>query len=358
MTRFRAALLSLLSFCLTHPAVSQTCSSATLASFGSVQITAVDQDATHIYFGDANGIVRRVAKAGGSAETLSTENNAIGGVAVDDSKVYYAVNRLSGSSSIAGATEIRSVPKSGGASVKLAGGLDLVSDVRIDATHVYYVVVGSQNGVGFFNAGGSAQRVAKAGGTPDVLASGLAGGSILMALDGNDVYFGEQGGAFGFPSGPHGVRRVSKSGGAVAHISEDQPVYELFVDANNVYTSSGFGAAIGVSDGVFRVSKSGGTSTQIVGPQSFTMLTGVDNGTVYVASDNNCGPSGWLGTVAANATGITNPTHIADNLACGVSYRVLFDGCAIYGAPRGSIARFCKPNCTASSSGRRRPSRP
>lgn len=335
-------------FCVADRADAQSCTGGSLVTIGgNTAINGNAQDVDFIYFGDATGALRRVPKAGGGATTIVTESGfSIAGVALDANNVYYAIGRLTSDrrAIVPGSGAVKSVAKSGGTPATLASGLNSLSDVKVDETHVYVSDVGSQNADGSFNTDGKLIRVPKAGGAVQTLAQNLTGGSVVFAMDATDVYFGENGGAFGFPAGPRGVRRVPKAGGAITSLTDAQPAYSIFLDGNTVYFSVGFGLTLGAG-GVYGVPKAGGPLTQYAADCFFTLLAGVADGLLYISCDNNCGPNGYLATIPISAP-MSAPTHIRDNLNCGAGYRVQIDGCAVYAFPRGSVERVCRTNCT------------
>lgn len=130
------------------------------------------------------GSVNRVG-AGGGALTLLAEAKAAGGVAVDDSHVFFGSKG-----------SVFRLPKAGGSAVSLAKSSS-VWEIEIDQTHAYWTDC----------QGGSVLAVPLAGGTPVTLASGYVCPSGL-AVDADHVYFTDRGNLNGTVTHDHAGRIV------------------------------------------------------------------------------------------------------------------------------------------------------
>ena len=308
----------------------------------------IAQDETHLYFADLTGLYR-IPKSGGEASLITPESINIGGIAVDGTHVYYSALRLASNGHFEpGSGVIRAVPKAGGSPVTLASGLNGPAEVRVDATHVYWNNLGTQQSGGSFNPDGSMARIAKSGGAVEVLVSGIYGTSPVFDMDDQFIYYGENGGAVGGPpSGPRGVRRIPKGGGAVFSITDSQPAYSIFLEGDTIFFSVGFGLAIG-QDAVYSVPAGGGPLTLYTAGGFFVSVVGVSDGLLYINYNNNCGPAGSLATIPVGSPGAA-PTLVKANLDCGPGYQVLFDACSVYFRTNSTLERVCKPQCSTTS---------
>lgn len=131
--------------------------------------TSLALDGDHVYFTvdgrrSSQGVVQRVAKAGGEVETLASQLDQPGSIAVDATDVFFIVARRDNQPS-----ELVRLPKAGGAQVVLAKALG--PGLALDATHVFFV---GKEGV---------YRVAKVGGEARRLAELPRGSGEDLALD-------------------------------------------------------------------------------------------------------------------------------------------------------------------------------
>jgi hypothetical protein len=151
------------------------------------------------------GGVFKVSKSGGAATPLWT-GSAVNEVALDDAYVYFATS-----------SGVHRIPKAGGTATQLSGGAGSF-DIAVDAGNVY--VTGSS----------SVQVVPKTGGAPTPLAGSVT--TRYVALDATYVYWGGSG-----PSGTGEVRKVAKSGGTaeLLYSGFTMDVRQLAVDAGFLY---------------------------------------------------------------------------------------------------------------------------
>jgi len=186
-------------------------------------------------------------------------------IAVDETSVYFITMDDAATGSI------YSVPKNGGTPKLLATKLAAPIDLALDATSVYWANLGTIIGDDIA-ADGSIERILKNGSGRQVLADKLSTPSSI-SIDDTDVYFSEVGLGIGNPSA--GVRRVSKSGGAVTSLVDGFPVFTVASnDADVIY--SGFRT----SAGLFRVPKLGGRP-QLLAEGVLGLTIVVRDGVVY-----------------------------------------------------------------------------
>jgi hypothetical protein len=162
-------------------------------------------------FANAENAVHRLSTGGGSVDTLTKVDQILSGeLAVDETSVYFTSEVDSA---------LLQVKKSSSAATvlaKVAGPKYLT----VDATHVYFVTLGG-------DSGGSVQRIAKSGGSPEILISGHAGLDSIV-VDAQSVYFRSNQGLFKLP----------KSGGAAQRLfarTDKQNLQWLALDDSNLY---------------------------------------------------------------------------------------------------------------------------
>lgn len=196
-------------------------------------------DGDYLYFVSggfvrAENAVRRVPTAGGPVETLVKIGSLIGGeLAVDATHVYFTSD---------GDNAIMRVSKTGGEATQLAK-VAAPKYLALDATHVYFVTLARED------SGGTVQRIAKAGGAPEVLTSGQPGLDSVV-VDAQHVYFRSN----------KGVWKLAKTGGAPQNLvpaTEKQKVLRLVADDSHLYFFLETSAAGKYA--VARLPKNGGT---------------------------------------------------------------------------------------------------
>ena len=222
------------------------------------------------------GLVR-VPLNGGAPTALVQNSDDISSVAVDEANVYYGVN--GGTSSSGGG--IYRVPLTGGAPVMLAAGVTLVPDfLAVDDTDVYW---GSVQPGDTPVAGTLIGKVAKTGGSPVAFASGAPGAFLrALAVDQDAVYW--------IQSGPVGVMREPKAGGAPVVLAT--PSYTrapLVLDDSRVYWVDDDGYTI------MTTPKDGGAASALAyetsssGSPPFIMDVAADSSGVYWTTSVACG---------------------------------------------------------------------
>lgn len=192
---------------------------------GSVGAMAVDE--AYVYVTRYAGTIVRVARRGGTAETIGSGVGMALGLAVDDAHVYWT--------SLTG-REVGRFPKGGGPVELYARTQRRPHGIAVDDAHVYWVNEGS------VEAGGSADdgelaRAPKAGGPKELLAVRLqAPRDVTRDRDGSlwlhcGPWGGENGAAYAVPPGGGALEllarglgltsEVARAGGALAFVSQD-----------------------------------------------------------------------------------------------------------------------------------------
>ena len=151
------------------------------------------------YYGSGGGGVRKVPIGGGSVTQLSSGVSGWASPIAQDATDIYWTEMWNGS--------INKVSKNGGAVTTLISDSNgLTGDansIALDATYVYWTI-----------SAGTVNRILKAGGSPEVLASGLSNPTSIM-IDGDSVYWTNY-------VDPGTINMMPKSGGAVSVIAAGQ----------------------------------------------------------------------------------------------------------------------------------------
>jgi hypothetical protein len=166
--------------------------------------TSITSDETSVYWTEFGGLIRKVAKTGGSPVTLFASGYGAVGIAVDSATVYFGDG-----------ANVRSIPRNGGNSTILAPYNP--SGIAIDSTNVYWTDY----------TAGAIRKIAKGGGTVTTLATGTTSPSGI-ATDGINVYWAEQ-------SWPGHILKVPINGGnsTIAGYNVNNP--GVAIDSANVY---------------------------------------------------------------------------------------------------------------------------
>ena len=138
-------------------------------------------DAPNVYWmvyndsvGNHPAMLRSVANSGGTANTLSTgpsKDEGWAGLQVDANSIYFADST---------AKAVMKVAKAGGTPATLSSGLTYPGSLALDATSIYVM-----DGM---TAPFSILKIAKTGGSPVSVASSLSN-SEIMVIDGTNIYF-------------------------------------------------------------------------------------------------------------------------------------------------------------------------
>lgn len=191
------------------------------------------QDEQYVYVLNELSMLLRIPKLGGAPQELhfGFEQWLPLSMAVDATNVYIGVLPVEAFLSPRPGA-ILTVPKSGGALSVLVSGVLTPYQIETDATHLYWVATGTFDIMNQTIApDGKIERMRKDGSGREVLAQDLSA-PLGLALDGNDVYFGES----GFAEGPEsfGLYRVAKSGGAIATLNDRTSAGPMVLDGNTI----------------------------------------------------------------------------------------------------------------------------
>lgn len=196
-----------------------------------------------VYWIDIAGALSAVPVAGATPEVLATGfgNRNLGGLAVDDSNVYFTESCDSPDASCpyvgvatpaaAGTGRLLSVPLAGGAVTTLADQQLNPASVIVDAGNIYWINAGT-SGKDTPNPDGSILMMSKSGGPPSVLVSSEPAPRLLR-LEGTALYWisgsrlGEQ---------PTAIRKLTALGTAsnIGPLGGGQ-VFALTLDATQMY---------------------------------------------------------------------------------------------------------------------------
>jgi hypothetical protein len=189
--------------------------------------------------------------------------------------------------------------------------------IAVDDDTVYWNNIGDD---GWSAGAGSVVKIAKAGGSPAVLAEGEE--ALDLALDEEFVYWAR--GRSNAVAHGAAIMKVAKAGGTPTVVAwELQETQTLAVDDTHVYLNNGLMA----SGSLDRMTKTGTDVTTLVpddanGPMDIVM----DAGTVYFANGNTGEVRAW-NKVSAEVTRVTFGFTGAGTLAIGPEGRLYFSAC-------------------------------
>jgi hypothetical protein len=243
-----------------------------------------------------------------------------GAMAVDASYVYWTDY---------GAKTVMRCPKTGCTTpTQLAGGQEMADSIAVDANYVYWA------NEGFAGVGGAIMRCAVGGcnGNPTVLAANQAY-AWGMISDANNLYYWVQA-----PSNFNGqyinnVMQLSKNGGAPLQLAVGNDVFNLAVDATNVYwtnavtysgTTQGLGSVVKCAIG-----GCGGTPTVLASGQSSPTTLAVTDGNAYWIGPND---ATTRSVMRCPTSGCNNAPFAAATIenTVGNPYRFISDATHLY----------------------------
>jgi hypothetical protein len=241
-------------------------------------------DATYLYFTNQEGSLYRLAKSGGIApELLTSISDQIVAIAVDADRIYFATASNDFSNFLA---SIESLPKNGGTPTLLASNVVAPADLLVDDTYLYWNSTGTPSSDGAdVQADGKIEKMRKDGTGRVVLAQNLSF-PISIALDGDNVLFGETGLAVGNTAA--GLRSVPKAGGAVTSLVDGAPVIGIAPTPATIYFGSvgglSFAASINALD---RATKNVTQLATDVGAIPLTVKVAGDQVYYYLLADED-----------------------------------------------------------------------
>lgn len=214
----------------------------------------------NIGFKASDGLFTRIPKTGGTPTALLDEPT--NDVAIDTSGIYVTVQ-----------TEMRRYPHGWGSPVTLLTEPDGLGGLALDATSIYYLTLGT--GTNYDDA--RLMKVAKTGGTPITLATGIVVGDRPFVYGGH-VYWASQG------SGDDGeVSRVAVDGGPVEVLASGLAnAHHVVVDEVHAYWAN-LGTYLGkyLDGSVARVPRAGGAVEILADIQAGPEDVAIDDQAVY-----------------------------------------------------------------------------
>ena len=231
------------------PPFNSACPQKVLLQPVSASVLATGGDS--LYFSDSAAGIVRVAKDGGLPTVITpTVGEEIGPIAIDEANIYFitADDAATGS--------LYKIPRGGGMPTQLATKLPAPIQLVIDSNSIYWINLGTLVGQNLA-ADGSIEKIGKDGTGRQVLADKLSA-PLELVIDATDVYIAETGLADDNASA--GVRKVSKSGGAVSKITDGQTALAVATSTTDVFYST----FTDVTASIFRIAKMGGTPQMLI----------------------------------------------------------------------------------------------
>lgn len=195
---------------------------------------------------NAAGNILRIAKEGGTAEAVVTENVGIGiDIAVDNERIYWTNHGYYSPGKPAESKPVYSAVKTGGR-----------SEIFADQQMVPGSVVTDERFVFWRSVSGISKR-SKAGGQIETVLSTNGNENVSeIVSDGDELYF-----AFRADGDSRfSLRKVSKGGGETIVIAKTMSAKPFVIDDVNIYF---FDEASTFSDGLFKVEKRGGEVSRL-----------------------------------------------------------------------------------------------
>lgn len=197
-------------------------------------------------FWNAGGSILRIAKEGGTAEVVVSENVGIGiDMAVDNERVYWANHGYYSAGTPNEPKPLYSVLKSGGKAEIFADAQMTPGSISVDEKFVYW------------RTSSAVLKLAKTGGVAETLVPvSDREGVDEIVLNGDDVYFG-------FRSAGNSrwtLKKVPKKGGEPVTVAKTFSVKPFVIDDASVYY---FDEASTFTDGLYKVAKGGGEAIKL-----------------------------------------------------------------------------------------------
>jgi len=202
-------------------------------------------DEKYVYW-NAGGNILRLAKDGGTAETVVSENVGIGiDMTVDNERIYWTNHGYYSPGTPSVPKPIYSAPKSGGKSSVFADQQNVPGNVVADDKFVYWKTVDS------------VVKQAKSGGAPQIIFQGGSDEGVdELAQSGDDLFFGFRSKG----NSRWALQRVSKNGGTPVTVVKTFSLKPVVVDEANIYFIDEESMTL---DALCRVSKNGGEVTRL-----------------------------------------------------------------------------------------------
>ena len=202
-------------------------------------------DEKYLYW-NAGGNILRIAKEGGTAEAVVTENVGIGiDMAIDNERIYWTNHGYYSSGTPSVPKPVLWAPKGGGKSEKLADEQNVPGNVVVDDKFVYWKTFNSV--VKQPKTGGSLQVVFQGGDDEGV---------VELSQAGDDLYFAYRSKG----NSRWALKKIAKNGGDAVTIVKSYSPKAIVVDDANIYF---FDEESLYSEALCRVSKNGGEVTRL-----------------------------------------------------------------------------------------------
>ena len=197
-------------------------------------------DEKYLYW-NAGGNILRIAKEGGTAEAVVTENVGIGiDMTVDNERIYWTNHGYYSSGTPSVPKPVFYAPKSGGKSEKFADEQKVPGSVVADDKFVYWKTVNS------------VVKQPKIGGKLQVIFQGGDDESVdELSQAGDDLYFAYRSKG----NSRWALKKISKNGGEAVTIVKSYSPKPIVIDDANIYF---FDDESMYSEALCRVSKNGG----------------------------------------------------------------------------------------------------
>ena len=232
-------------------------------------------DEQYVYWIEDSSI-RRAPKRGGATQELAqfAAHESPLSMTVGDTHVYAGVQRFDAAREVRLPSAIVAVPKSGGVLSTIVSGIQMPFALETDATHVYWADGGMLKPDDAFLVPGTGAigRASKDGLSRQTLVADLTA-PFALALDGNDVWFGD-----GETVAVSGLHVVPKSGGAKKTIHRGIWANELVALPTELLVS---GLTEDVRNAIFAVRKDGGGVRTLVEDEMIYSPARVFDGVAY-----------------------------------------------------------------------------